>query len=53
MSGPCFIEVEYNGDLREIETRDEKSIEVQKLKETFKCEQFVSLSYIKDGEPKK
>ena len=55
MSGPYFIEVEFNGDLRHIETKDEKSLEVKMLKETFlECEKFVSLSYInKDGKQKK
>ena len=53
MSGPCLIQVEYEDYPREIETKDEKSVEVQKLKETFKCDKFVSLSYInKDGKPK-
>ena len=54
MSGPFNIEVEFNGDLRHIETKDEKSLEVEMLVDIFKCEKFVSLSYInKDGKQKK
>ena len=47
------IHIEYLGQQIEFETKDERSIEVKKIKETFECKEVNSLGFMKDGELKK
>jgi hypothetical protein len=47
------ITIDYGGEPIEIETTDEKSVDVKTIQETFGCSEVKGLSYDKDGKTQK
>ncbi len=53
MEGKSQITIEYDGKVFEIETFDEKSVEVSAIQNAFECGKIKGLSYQKDGKNQK
>ncbi len=53
MEGKTHITIDYVGKIIEIETFDEKSVEVSAIQNAFNCGEIKGLSYQKDGQKQK